>query len=296
MKIFLKYFYKSIKIILGIYLFFVIATYIFLHFVFKNDNLMDQERNFQYHVRVLLGIPYYKKEGVDWAIQNHPDLEPISKEEWLSFAEDIEPFHIWSPLDKTRTFDVYYKMPKEMQHKINYLEPVMFLYANGGISNHLCNNYYSCKSHNLLLEDYVLKNPKVLNNLIKILERPSKFIKKLKNAKNQAQRNQIINALEAMNCIPKNPDYMYEFTKFWQSKKIFTSLEIKISEKGQNFYAQRGNRALENRDKRISIIVKQQDHHNIFNKASFIYILYSTMSFFVDALLFIYYTALCLFL
>ena len=126
----------------------------------------------------VLGIPYYEYKDV---ITDAPDITKFDKKEWMNFK--CKP----SGLDSS---DGYFKGAGYNTHKIpkNELLQLNCLGVSSvgsgsdsvpkNIKGELCSNYFSCKTTDIAVNDYVLEHPQILWNIIKVVERPCNYIKK----------------------------------------------------------------------------------------------------------------------
>lgn len=144
----------------------------------NNKNLWDTKDIFQQ----LLQIPYRKetssyvrnalKEG--WG-----DLEPISYEEWMNMECEC------SEIKEYLVRDI-----KDNLQKLRTTEHLMCLSINGPFNKvrdpkntmpKHCTGMFNCHSTSIYVNDYILKYPKVLRNIIKIAEKPCYYLKDLPN-------------------------------------------------------------------------------------------------------------------
>ena len=136
----------------------------------------------QYTTLELLQIPYANTSTRNIFKDGWQDLEPISQEEWMSMECECPDtktgqYDVWLPSATKRALNM---LGTRWQKHIMCLQPYPF--RKRGFVNIMpedCPNMLQCESMRIQVYDYVLKYPKVLNNLIKIVEKPCFYLKYL---------------------------------------------------------------------------------------------------------------------
>ncbi|MBF8246423.1 MAG: hypothetical protein ISN64_00285 [Rickettsia sp.] len=166
---------------------FIVTTLVVFYFVMHLQRYKISQEDaiiFEHYVNALLNVPH-SRIGPKFWIDSHPDLKPISEEEWLSFLnkknlEKIKESALNSENHLNYEGINKEKIPYVKAFKINS-ESIMkqSTQDKNSIVDYICPNYYQCKARKLILTNYSVEDSsKLIFNLKKILEQPSKFIKK----------------------------------------------------------------------------------------------------------------------
>ena len=199
--------------------------------------LIDNEEweRLHYHRFVInsaLGIPYYDQSGI---INDSSERMKLTIEEWMKLrckpiyedcdGDDAKPFFYGEKklLSKDITGD-------EIRHlnclgvyvvdKYNYK-------SEKSIQGELCNSIFTCQTINLAVTDYVLENPRILKNMLKIMEQPCNYVKKQGEGQDTKEEEAIQYLRKHLKCNGT--------TGLWfQKKRIFTILTIYNIELGDS--------------------------------------------------------------
>jgi hypothetical protein len=175
----------------------------------------DNSSDFLEHLVIkLLRMPYYELRDYNDRIllkDNLEDLEEITPEEWSNMKvryeydnlKEANAFDRDLSIDPTKFRKLTQKdkieFRKEKNHLYDLLPKFMIRYHldnDKRISEicrneakflevpTLCHSVFNCRSISISIHDYILKYPKVLNNLIKILEKPCFYLKELPTTTN----------------------------------------------------------------------------------------------------------------
>lgn len=152
------------------------------------DNRFYLDAGFKFLTLDLLQIPYssYKTNITSSVKSDIYDLEPISYEEWMEMeceCHDTASGTYDHGLPSARTKDLR-MLGVEGQKHIMCLQPNAFIrkwFAN--VMPEDCTSQFNCDTMKIQVYDYILKYPKVLNNLIKIAEKPCYYVKELPKEK-----------------------------------------------------------------------------------------------------------------
>lgn len=117
-------------------------------------------------VNVAIGVPGKYAPQI---ITNNPEIEPISQEEWLNMQCDIgQKYKDWGrpPKFKTRQEGQLDCLAADTPNK----------YRNQQVRKFVCKNYLYCHALQITVDHYILQHPKVLENIIKVAEKPCYYL------------------------------------------------------------------------------------------------------------------------
>ena len=171
-----------------------------------------------------LGIPYYNRSEV---INDSSERIKLTKEDWMNLR--CKPIHYETDGEygKPYFYGEEKLLPKEISgNDIRHLNclgvDVVDEYGNKSeksLQGELCSNIFNCQTINLAVTDYVLENPRILKNMLKIMEQPCNYVKKLGEGQNKKEEREIESLRGYLRCNGT--------TGLWfQKKRVFTILTI----------------------------------------------------------------------
>lgn len=173
----------KIIVISGVVLFVPALLFIiFVHFIYPIATFWARETNTARGVYSLvtktLQIPYQGYKRVDEPYmykEEWQDLEPISEEEWLSMKCE-------HPKTESGEYFTTYMaeniLSHEGQKQIHCVTPIFWDERHPYINKmpKHCTSIFNCSAIDIAFYDYILQYPKVLNNVIKIMEKPCNYL------------------------------------------------------------------------------------------------------------------------
>lgn len=199
----------------------MIATYFFE----KSADLRSPYLFYRQIVNAALGIPCYKEAGI---IVDSPARVNFTTEEWMNIK--------CTPVKYEKAFNhgsVYfhghgYDLPENITNdEIRHLNclgtTVVWEYddkSEKSVNGELCNNVFTCQVINLAVNDYVLDHPRILKNMLKILERPCDYIKKIGEGSDEKEEGNISYFRSLLRCDGK------KHGSWFKKKRIFFILTV----------------------------------------------------------------------
>lgn len=131
-------------------------------------------------INSVMGIPYAQSPEYR---NDSPDIVRLSKEEWLAL-----PYYKRIPaietVKKSPFVDPMPSLEEAVHANALELRPIWRRFAaEKAIFNELCGYFLTCKSLNIAVQEYVFHRPELLQNIIKIAERPCDYIRNIDEAK-----------------------------------------------------------------------------------------------------------------
>lgn len=125
----------------------------------------------------LLDIPYREK-NIDYIGKNYGDLEEITHDEWMNMECKCPdtPTGLYGPSANGATREERRTLGTKGLKHIMCLNPI---YMTGKKVSNIDFKYKNSPALLIVMNEYILKYPKVLNNIIKIVEKPCKYIEDL---------------------------------------------------------------------------------------------------------------------
>lgn len=213
----------GLSLIVFINIWAIVNTYKFEDTIDLGDRTVP--RYYPKIINTVLGVPYYEYPGV---ITDSTERIDLSLEEWMNLKCNI--------LDSKKSYDTtnpyFYGnhdlLPRGIANKeIDHLNCIgirsVWEYGNKAekdISGELCNNVFTCKTINLVTHDYILAHPKILQNALKVIENPCKYIKQVGEGKDEKEKDNIDRLRGIFSCSTGKRQ------PWFQSERIFTILTI----------------------------------------------------------------------
>ena len=173
-----------------------ILTMIKVYYFEKSVDLRSPYMFYQQIVNAALGIPYYKEAGI---IVDSPVRVNLTTEEWMNIK--------CTPIKYEKALNYGWvdfnghgdELPGNITNdEIRHLNCLgvgsTWEYedkSKKSVNGELCNNVFTCQINNLVVNDYVLENPRILKNMLKIIEQPCNYVKKLGEGSDKEEERNI---------------------------------------------------------------------------------------------------------
>jgi hypothetical protein len=132
-------------------------------------------------INSVIGLPYYQKPQYK---NDSTDIVRLSKDEWLALPYYDRHLKVTAVQD---ILNLVESMPtKEEVEHIDSIEVNPTWHGarpNKAIYHKLCGYFLTCESLNISVQEYVLQKPELLQNIIKIAERPCDYIRTIEEVK-----------------------------------------------------------------------------------------------------------------
>ena len=206
-----------------------------LYYVEKNPIELGQwgrSHSHRFVINSALGIPYYNRSGV---INDSSERIKLTKEDWMALRCKPTHYQTDGEYGKPYFYGEDKLLPKEISgNDIRHLNclgvDVVDEYGNKSEKSpqgELCNSIFTCQTINLAVTDYVLENPRILKNMLKIMEQPCNYVKKQGEGQDAKEEEAIQYLRKHLKCNGT--------TGLWfQKKRIFTILTIYNIELGDS--------------------------------------------------------------
>ena len=132
-------------------------------------------------INSIIDVPYNQKPQYR---NDSPDIIRFSKDEWFALPYYESATEVDLIEDKLYLVD---SMPskEEATHALSInIDPIFYnVRYTKPIYRQLCGHFLTCKSLNISVQEYVLQKPELLQNIIKIAERPCDYIRTIDEVK-----------------------------------------------------------------------------------------------------------------
>lgn len=173
-----KILFVTLIIIILLVLFFEKITNKLYFYLEKSYDLQSSELSEM--INSVIGIPYHQKPQYR---NDSPDIIRFSKDEWLALPYYESATEVDLIEDKFNLVD-FMSSKEEATHADSIsIIPIWGAEPYNGIYHQLCDYFLTCKSLNISVQEYVLQKPEILQNIIKIAERPCDYIRTIDEVK-----------------------------------------------------------------------------------------------------------------
>jgi hypothetical protein len=126
-------------------------------------------------VNSVIGIPYYQKPQYR---NDSNNIVRLAREEWLNLPY-YESAHLVDSVGNPEHLVELMPSAQEVQHADSLSSMNIWPNLNPDlpIYHKLCDHFLTCEALNIVVQDYVLYKPEILQNIIKIAERPCDYIR-----------------------------------------------------------------------------------------------------------------------
>jgi hypothetical protein len=132
-------------------------------------------------INSVIGLPYYQKPQYK---NDSTDIVRLSKDEWLALPYYDRHLKVTAVQD---ILNLVGSMPTK--EEVEHIESIALhptwhgARPNKAIYHKLCGYFLTCESLNISVQEYVLQKPELLQNIIKIAERPCDYIRTIDEVK-----------------------------------------------------------------------------------------------------------------
>jgi len=215
---------KIIKWILMVGITITVIFHVWAIIYLIDNEEWERRHSHRFVTNSALGIPYYDQSGI---INNSLERMKLTIEEWMKLrckpiyedcdGDDAKPFFYGE--NKLLSKDITGDEIRHLNCLGVYVVDKYNYKSEKSITGELCNSIFTCQTINLTVTDYVLENPRILKNMLKIMEQPCNYVKKQGEGQDAKEEEAIQYLRKHLKCNGT--------TGLWfQKKRIFTILTI----------------------------------------------------------------------